>query len=102
MCLTAKRRDPEIVPLIIILTDGVGNVSVTGLPPQEEAARMSDLIREAHFRSLVINMEHPAFDRGLAQQLAVALGGECLALPELKAEVLVQTVRGEILGAAGL
>ncbi len=41
-------------------------------------------------------MEHPAFDRGLAQQLANALGGPCYTLPELKAEALVQTVRDEM------
>ncbi len=38
ICTAAQRRNPEIVPLIIILTDGAGNVSVTGMPPQEEAA----------------------------------------------------------------
>jgi magnesium chelatase subunit D len=96
VCTLAQRRDPEVMPLIIILTDGAGNVSVTGLPPQEEASRMADMIHQSHLRTIVINMEHPAFDRGLAQQLANALGGPCYTLPELKAEVLVQTVRGEM------
>lgn len=96
VCTLARRRDPEVMPLIIILTDGAGNVSVTGLPPQEETGRMADMIRQDHLRTIVINMEHPAFDRGLAQQLANALGGPCYTLPELKAEALVQTVREEI------
>jgi Mg-chelatase subunit ChlD len=96
VCLAAQRRDPEVMPLIIILTDGAGNVSVTGLPPQEEAGRVADLIHQKHLRTIVINMEHPAFDRGLARQLAVGLGGVCYSLPELKAETLVQTVREEI------
>jgi Mg-chelatase subunit ChlD len=96
VCMAAQRRNPEVVPLIIILTDGAGNVSVTGLPPQEEAGRMADMIHQNHLRSVVINMEHPAFDRGLAQQLANALGGACYTLPELKAEALVQTVREEL------
>ncbi len=96
ICTAAQRRDAEIMPLIIILTDGAGNVSVTGLPPQEEAGRMADMIHQSHLRSVVINMEHPAFDRGLAQQLANALGGPCYTLPELKAEALLQTVRDEL------
>ena len=96
ICTAAQRRDPEIMPLVIILTDGAGNVSLTGMPPQEEAARMADMIHQSHLRSVVINMEHPAFDRGLAQQLANALGGPCYSLPDLKAEALVQTVRGEM------
>ncbi len=96
VCTMALRRSPEIKPLIIILTDGAGNVSVTGMPPQEEAMRMAGMIHDSHFRTLVINMEHPAFDRGLAQQLAVAVGGPCLTLPELKADALVRTVRQEL------
>jgi magnesium chelatase subunit D len=96
--MLAQRRDPETKPLIIILTDGAGNVSVTGMPPQEEAGRMARMIHDTHLRTIVVNMEHPAFDRGLAQQLANALGGPCYALPELKADALVKTVK-EGLGA---
>ncbi len=93
VCTAARRRDPEVQPLVIILTDGAGNVSVTGMPPQEEAGRVANLIHQGHFRTIVINMEHPAFDRGLAAQLAVELGGFCYTLPELRAETLVETVR---------
>lgn len=101
VCIAAQRRNPEIVPLIIILTDGAGNVSVTGLPPQQEAGRIALMIKESSFRSIVVNMEHPAFDRGLAQELANALGGPCYTLPELKAEALVQTVRKELSSKPG-
>jgi Mg-chelatase subunit ChlD len=96
VCTAAQRRSPEIMPLIIILTDGAGNVSVTGMPPQEEAMRMAHMIHDSHFRTVVINMEHPAFDRGLAQQLADQIGGPCYTLPELKAEALLNTVRQEL------
>jgi magnesium chelatase subunit D len=96
VCTAARRRDPEVVPLIIILTDGAGNVSAAGLPPQEEAIRLAEMIRESHLRAVVVNMEHPAFDRGLAQQLANALGGPCYTLPELRADLLTQTVKGEL------
>ncbi len=96
VCMAATRRNPEIMPLIIILTDGAGNVSVTGMPPQEEARRMAEMIRDAHFRTVVINMEHPAFDRGMAQELATDVGGPCYTLPELKAEALLSTVRQEL------
>ena len=54
------------------------------------------MIHQSHYRCIVINMEHPAFDRGLAYQLAVALGGICYSLPELRADTLVQTVKEEI------
>ncbi|MGE5601956.1 MAG: vWA domain-containing protein [Nitrososphaerales archaeon] len=96
VCTAAVRRNPELKPLIIILTDGAGNVSVTGMPPQEESRRMAMMIHDSHFRTVIINMEHPAFDRGLAQDLANFIGGPCYTLPELKAEALLKTVRQEL------
>jgi magnesium chelatase subunit D len=93
------RLRPELTPLMILLTDGAGNVSMTdNLPPQEEASRAANLIREAQVRSVVINMEHAAFDQGLAKALADQLDGPCYTLPELKAEALVRTVQGELGG----
>jgi magnesium chelatase subunit D len=45
---------------------------------------------------VVINMEHPAFDQGLAQKLADHLEAPCYSLKELKAESLYRTVRDEL------
>lgn len=87
---------PDVKPLIILLTDGAGNVSMTNLPPQEETHRMAEQIATDHIRSVVINMEHAAFDQGLAQDLADHLMAPCYTLSELKAETLYQAVRDEI------
>ncbi len=87
---------PDIEPLLIVLTDGAGNVSIGPLPPQEEAYRFADLIASMKVRSVVINMEHAAFDQGLAQQLANHLKAPCYTLMELKAENLYQAVRQEM------
>ncbi len=89
---------PEAMPLMILLTDGAGNVSLTETPPQEEAHKIADLIRRTRIHSVVVNMEHAAYDRGLAQNLARALGGPCYCLAELKAAELVRTVRQELDG----
>jgi magnesium chelatase subunit D len=91
---------PEILPLLILLTDGAGNVSMSNLPPQEEAHAMADLICQADVRAVVINMEHAAFDQGLATALAERLGGPCYTLAELKAENLYRAVRQELDSAA--
>ncbi len=87
---------PDVNPLIILLTDGAGNVSMTHLPPQEESRRLAERIAEAEIRSVVINMEHVAFDQGLAQNLADHLKSPCYTLGELKAEALYQKVREEM------
>ncbi|MFB0546437.1 MAG: VWA domain-containing protein, partial [Anaerolineae bacterium] len=90
------RLHPEVMPLMILLTDGAGNVSMTEMPAHEEALKVANLIQRKGIRSVVINMEHASFDRGLAQSLADALGGGCYTLRELKAEALYQTVRDEL------
>jgi Mg-chelatase subunit ChlD len=87
---------PDVMPLLILLTDGAGNVSMGNLPPQEEAHRIADQIRQANIRTAVINMEHAAFDQGLANALAERLGGPCYTLHQLKAEHLYQAVRQEM------
>jgi len=87
---------PDVMPLMILLTDGAGNVSMTNLPPQEEAHRIATIIRDAGVRSVVINMEHAAFDQGLAKLLAEKLDGPCHALAELRADTLYRTVLDEL------
>lgn len=88
---------PDVMPLMILLTDGAGNVSLSeDMPPQQEAQQIATLIREADIRSVVINMEHAAFDQGLAQRLAEQLDAPCHTLADLRADTLYQTVLGEL------
>jgi Mg-chelatase subunit ChlD len=91
-----KLSHPDAMPLLILLTDGAGNVSMGNLPPQEEAHLIADQIRETDIRSVVINMEHASFDQGLAKQLADRLDGPCYTLQELRADLLYRTVREEM------
>lgn len=91
-----KFTHPDVEPLLIILTDGAGNVSLGTLPPLEEAHRFAEMIAAENIRSVVINMEHAAFDQGLAQALANHLKAPCYTLSELKAENLYQAVRQEM------
>ena len=91
-----KIAHPDVMPLMILLTDGAGNVSMTALPPQEEAHRIAEQIKDSEIRNVTINMEHSAFDQGLAQELANHLGGPCYTLAELHAEALYTAVKQEL------
>lgn len=91
-----KLLHPEIMPLLIVLTDGAGNVAMGHLPPQEEAYNTANLIANEKIHSVVINMEHAAFDQGLAQALADHLDSPCYTITDLKAESLFVTVQQEI------
>lgn len=83
---------PDVMPLMILLTDGAGNVSMSDLPPQEEAHRLARSIQDAGIRSVVINMEHAAFDQGLAKLLAENLDAPCHTLEDLHADSLYHKV----------
>lgn len=96
-----KLSRPEVLPLMVLLTDGAGNVSLGDLPPQEEAMFVADRLRKSEIRAVVINMEHAAFDQGLATAIADRLGAPCYTLQELKAEHLYHTVRQETETASG-
>jgi len=91
-----RRQHPDLIPLMVLLTDGAGNVSLSDQPPQVEAHRIAELFPQAHIRSVVINMEHAAFDQGHAQALADHLEAPCYTLEQLHAEALLETVRGEL------
>jgi magnesium chelatase subunit D len=87
---------PDVEPLLIVLTDGAGNVSIGTLPPQEESYGIAEQIADRNYRTVVINMEHASFDQGLAATLAEHLEAPCYTLNELKAESLLNTVRQEM------
>jgi magnesium chelatase subunit D len=91
-----RARHPEVRPLLVLLTDGAGNVSMGDRPPQAEAYRVADQIHAVDVHSVVVNLETPKFDQGLAQSLADHLGATCYTLDALQAGALVSTVRGEL------
>ncbi len=85
-------RHPDLMPLVVFLTDGAGNVSLGDLPPQEEAYLLAEELQAAAIPSVVINMEAAQFDQGFAEALATHLGGECYTLNALQAGLLVEMV----------
>ncbi len=90
------RRYPELVPLLVILTDGAGNVSMGELPPQVEAYHVAEQIRDQKVESIVINMESAEYDKGLAGALAEHLGGACYDLASVQADALLSMVRNQL------
>jgi len=90
------RRYPELMPLLIILTDGAGNVSMGNMPPQVEAFGVAEQLQEDNVKSIVINMESAEYDKGLARALADHLGGTCYNLASLQAESLFTVVRNQL------
>ncbi len=96
-----RLRDPELHPVLVVLTDGAGNVSLYGGSPLEEAYTWAKRLRRLGVRGLVINMEQPQFDRGLARQLAEHLQAACLTPLEWTPTYLAAQVRRRMSEAQG-
>lgn len=94
----ARRKHPDALRLLILLTDGAGNISLTGRPPPEEGLALAAALRRSGVRSVVIDLYDPLLHdpaapaRGLAQ----ALGGEHLVVSSLRANAVADAVRSRL------
>jgi magnesium chelatase subunit D len=66
------------------------------LPPQAESYALADFVATQSIRSVVIDTEHPIFERGLARQLAQHLKGHYHRLDDLPEGGLAELVRSEL------
>jgi magnesium chelatase subunit D len=52
---TERLRDPSVYPLLVLISDGRGNISLFGEEPLVEAQRVAAQIKAEHIRALVID-----------------------------------------------
>ncbi|MCL0034547.1 putative cobaltochelatase [Dehalococcoidia bacterium] len=89
-------RDKQVLPLLVLVSDGKGNVSLNGGDPIEEARRIAQEIRAANIRSIVIDTEQGFITLGLVAQISTELGGSYLRLEELKSEPIISAVQSTL------
>jgi len=54
VCKREIRHNPEVKPLMILLTDGAGNVSMTDLPAQEEGLKQTSASKAGFITGLYV------------------------------------------------
>jgi magnesium chelatase subunit D len=87
--LAAERlRDVDRRPLLVVLTDG--RATHGGM---DAALAAAALLRRDGVASIVVDCESGPVRLGLADRLAVALGGGCVRLTELSADTVAGVVR---------
>lgn len=88
-------KDPHTSPLLIVVSDGKGNVSLGEEKPLVEARRAAEIIRnDERIKALVIDVEKGTFlTFGLARELALTLGADYYKIEDLKADTLVQAIK---------
>lgn len=91
-----RRKDPGIIPLVIVMTDGRANAGLGTSPPHEEALAAASGLKELYpsVRFVVVDTESPGAVRlELARKLAGALGAVYFRTEDLRAEDLVSLAK---------
>lgn len=111
---TERLRDPRVYPLIVLISDGRGNISLFGEEPLLEAQRAAAQIKQEGIRAMVIDSTrdfgnqpgHPrsrvtslygAYAFNVCGDLAERLGGRYYGLFDLSQAAIVDTVQREML-----
>lgn len=86
------RKERDLIPVLIVVSDCCANVSMGSLPPYQEAALVGEMFRAGKIRSIVLGTAGQGWrmqDGSLfapARELALAMGGEFRAMGDLEAE----------------
>lgn len=90
------RKDKEIVPLIVFLTDGKGNFSVSGKDPVKESIEMAEKIKNDGIRAIVIDTEEGFIKLEMAKTLSEAMKADYYKLENLKSEDMLKLIKDNI------
>ena len=90
-------KDPNARPIVILITDGKANVALDRGKPVEEALHLANAMsRDNRTCFIVVDTEDVGGVRfGLARQLAASLNARYFQINDLKAQALVDIVKGQ-------
>ncbi|TMD69094.1 MAG: VWA domain-containing protein [Chloroflexi bacterium] len=111
---TERLRDPQVYPLLVLISDGRGNISLFGEEPLLEAQRTAGQIKQEGIRAMVIDStrdfgSQPGYPRNrvtslygayafnVCGDLAERLGGRYYGLFDLSQNAIVDSVQREML-----
>jgi len=90
---TNMRKDPDMLPVIILVTDGRANSSINGKDAFQESINMANIINKSDIQSLVIDTEQGFIKLGLAKQIADAMNSKYYRLEDLEADKIVGAIK---------
>jgi magnesium chelatase subunit D len=90
-------KDPSARPIVIFITDGKSNVAMGDQKPIDEALRLAEAMGgDERIQYIVVDTEAPGMVTfELAGRLAVALGAQYFKIDDLKAQTLIDIVKGQ-------
>ncbi|MCK9323352.1 MAG: VWA domain-containing protein, partial [Candidatus Methanomethylophilaceae archaeon] len=80
-------RDHKIKPIMVIISDGRGNSSISGINPQEEISYISTRIVKEKICSIVLDSESGFVVLGFAKRLADMLNAKYMKLDTIRSDL---------------
>jgi magnesium chelatase subunit D len=85
-------KDKKIKPLLVVISDGRGNVPCLTDKPMDDMRTMAARIAEEGYPSVVIDSETSFLKLGLAQRLSDSMRSKYIKLDDLRAESLTDAI----------
>ena len=93
---TERIKDRDVLPLLVLLSDGRGNVALGTDSPLDEAYAAAGIIGDDKIPSVVVDTESGYIRLGMVQPVAEAMGAQYLKLEDLRADGLADAVRRQM------
>ncbi len=87
-----KLKDPEILPMIVLVTDGRANSPLLSNDPIDDALKMAQCIHNDGIHGVVIDTEKEFVSLHIAKQIAQSMGADYYKVDELHKESLQSIV----------
>lgn len=88
-----NKKDSELEPILVLVTDGRANAVEGGEDPVASAIKMAEKIRKAKITSVVIDTENDFIKLGVAKKVAQAMGASYYSLRQLSKEQILRIVK---------
>lgn len=93
---TETRRNDDVIPWLVLVTDGRGNVGINGGLGSEDAITAAARVREARINTIVIDTTGVPGGGSAARDIARTAGAEYVRLATLDAPTLTVAVRERV------
>lgn len=93
---TEMKRNKEVIPVLILLSDGKANFSFSGKDPVIESLEIAEKIKKEKIKCIVIDTEEGFIKLEMARTLSEAMEGDYYRLDNIKSEDLIQLVKNNI------
>ena len=86
----------QVLPLLVLLSDGRGNVALGQDSPLDEAYAAAGIIGDNKVPSVVVDTESGFIRLGMVRRVAETIGAQYLKLEDLRADSLAEAVRTQM------